>query len=611
IRGLVVITAGFREVNEQGAALERELAERIHRYGMRMIGPNCMGIINTDPEIQLNATFAPEQPVRGKIGFISQSGALGVTILSLSRERNLGFSQFASIGNKTNLSSNDLLEYWENAKDTEMVLMYLENFGNPRRFTQIARRFTQKKPILAVKSGRTMAGARAATSHTGAIAGQDIATDAILEQCGVLRAATIEEVFDYATALSIAPYPQGDRMAVLTNAGGPGIMATDSLINLGLRLAELSDGTRAALRQVIPPESNPNNPLDLLAGATPHDYRKALEILLSDPNVDGLLLINVPPIMVDPVEVAVSVSEVAQRFAKPVLGCFMGVKDILRTIQQTAQSIIPLYPFPESAARAMLGMVRYAAIRKRTAEEPTVYKVDRDQAAKILAKAAQENRSTLSSVELASLLSAYGIPSPTVREAKNLNEVIQQASAIGYPIVLKANLEGHTHKSDFGGVALDLRNDVDVTNAFQRMQERIDKMGLSKVRRTFYLQPMLRGGKEVILGMTYDATFGPLMMFGMGGIYVEVIHDTVLRAIPITPRDAHAMISTIKAFPVLQGVRGEEPVDLETLAEMLQRLSQLCMDFHQIRELEINPFLASPKRESCLALDARITFSKQ
>jgi acetate---CoA ligase (ADP-forming) len=606
IRGLVVITAGFREVNQQGAALERELAERISRYGMRMIGPNCMGIINTDAEIQLNATFAPEQPVRGKIGFISQSGALGVTILSLSRERNLGFSQFASIGNKTNLSSNDLLEYWENANDTEMVLMYLENFGNPRRFTQIARRFTKKKPILAVKSGRTLAGALAATSHTGAIAGQDTATDAILQQCGVLRAATIEEVFDYATALSGAPHPQGDRMAVLTNAGGPGIMATDSLINLGLRLAELSENTRSALRQVVPPESNPNNPLDLLAGATPKDYRKALEILLTDSNVDGLLLINVPPIMVDPVEVAVSVSEVAHRFAKPVLGCFMGVKDILRTIQQTAQSIIPLYPFPESAARAMQGMVRYAAIRKRTPEEPAVFDVDHDQVTKILEKAARDKRPTLSAIELGKLLGAYGIPSPVLREANNLDEIIQQAGSIGYPVVLKANLEGHTHKSDFGGVALDLRNETELIDAFKRMQEKIDKRGLAKALRNFHLQPMLRGGKEVILGMTTDSTFGPLLMFGLGGIYVEIIHDTVLRAIPITRSDAQDMIRSIKAFPLLQGARGEEPVDLETLAEMLQRLSQLCTDFHKIRELEINPFFATSKRETSLTLDARI-----
>jgi acetyltransferase len=606
IKGLVMITAGFKEVNPEGAQLEKELADRVKRYGMRMVGPNCMGIINTNPQVTLNATFAPEQPVRGTIGFISQSGALGVTILSLSRERNVGFSQFASIGNKTNLSSNDLLEYWENDDNTVMALMYLENFGNPRRFTQIAKRFTKKKPILAVKSGRTLAGARAASSHTGALANQDMATDAIFDQHGVLRANTIDELFDYATALASQPLPQTNRIAILTNAGGPGIMATDAMINLGLEPAEYTTETKEALRKIIPAESNPNNPLDLLAGAGPEDYRKTLDVLLRDPNVAGVLLINVPPIMVDPVQVAANVSEVAAKYSKPVLGCFMGVKDILRTIQQTAQTVIPLYAFPESAARAMAGMVHYARMKAQPLEEPAVFAVDRAAAHALLERARAENRTRLSPTEMRSLLQSYGIPSPPLEEAKNLEEVIHKARRIGYPVVMKAMLKEKQHKSDFGGVAVDLRNDAETIDAFTLMQQRIQQSGLMAEWQGVYLQPMVRGGKEVILGMTYDPTFGPLLMFGLGGVYVETMKDTIFRTIPVTKRDALTMIESIRAYPLLKGQRGEPPVDLEFLTEMLQRLSQLSSDFHFIHELEINPFLASADRETSLALDARI-----
>lgn len=609
IKGLVVITAGFKEVNQEGAQLEQALIERVKRYGMRMVGPNCMGIINTDPHVTLNATFAPEQPARGNIGFISQSGALGVTILSMSRERNVGFSQFASIGNKANLSSNDLLEYWENDENTVMALMYLENFGNPRRFTQIAKRFTKKKPILAVKSGRTLAGARAASSHTGALANQDMATDAIFEQHGVVRAGTIDELFDYATALASQPLPQTNKIAILTNAGGPGIMATDAVINLGLELAEYTAETREALRKIIPAESNPNNPLDLLAGAKPQNYREALDVLLRDPNVAGVLLINVPPIMVDPAQVATSVSEVAAKYHKPVLGCFMGVKDILRTIQQTAQTVIPLYAFPESAARAMAGMAHYKRMKEQPLEEPAVFAVDRAAAQTILERARAEHRTKLSPAEMRDLLKAYGIPSPEIEEARNLEEVIHKARKLGYPIVMKAMLKEKQHKSDFGGVVVDLRNDAETIDAFTLMQKRIEQHGLVSEFLGVYLQPMVKGGKEVILGMTYDPTFGPLLMFGHGGVYVEAMKDTIFRTIPITKRDAVTMIESIRAYPLLKGQRGEPPVDLEFLVEMLQRVSQLSSDFDFIRELEVNPFLASADRGSNLALDARIVIN--
>ncbi len=608
VQGIVMITAGFKEVNEEGARLEKLLAEKLGLYGIRMVGPNCMGVINTNSDVRLDATFAPELPVRGKIGFISQSGALGVTILSLSRERNLGFSMFASIGNKTNLSSNDLMEYWENDPETEMVLLYLENFGNPRKFTQITKRLTQRKPILAVKSGRTLAGARAASSHTGAMANQDVATDAILEQCGVLRASTIDELFDYAVALSSQPLPENNRVAILTNAGGPGIMATDACVSLGLELADFEEKTREALRQILPAETNPNNPLDLLAGATPDHYKRALDALLRDSGVGSVLLINVPPIMIDPVQVAVSASQIAAGYHKPVLGCFMGVEHILQTIRETSHKLIPLYAFPESAARALHGMCRYARVRSDVHQEPVAYPVQKENADQILLSARNDGRETLSPVEMQRLLHAYGIPSAPLLMARSENEAVARANELGYPVVLKVHLAHLQHKSDFGGVILDLRTDSEVRGAFAKIYDRVQERGLDSEWRGVLVQPMVRGGKEVILGMSSDPVFGPLLMFGMGGIYVESMKDTTFRVIPITPQDARNMVESIRGFPLLRGVRGEPSVDLDFLAEMLQRLSQLCVDFDTIREIEINPFLASAARESSLALDARIYF---
>lgn len=607
VRGLVVITAGFKETSEEGARLEKLLAERVRHYKMRMVGPNCMGVINTDPEIRLDATFSPQQPQRGKVAFISQSGALGVTILSISRERHVGFSMFASIGNKANLSSNDLLLYWENDPDIQIVLLYLENFGNPRKFAQITRRFTRNKPILAVKAGRTVAGARAASSHTGALANLDVATDAIFDQFGVLRANTIDELFDYATALSSQPLPRDHRIGIITNAGGPGIMATDACVSLGLELAEYTPETRDALRKILPPESNPNNPLDLLASAKPELYRDALNVMLKDPNISAVLLINVRPIMGDPVKVAATVSEVAAHYGKPVLGCFMGVKDILGRIHEASVNMIPLYEFPESAARALKGMVQYARLREMEQGEPSQFAVDRKTAEEIFGQARKEQRKSLIPEEMNGLLRAYGIPATEIRVARSLEEVVQEARKLGYPVVMKAMLEKTQHKSDIGGVAIDLRTDSEVIDAYNHISEAVRRHELLGEWKGVYLQPMVRGGKEVIIGMTYDPTFGPMIMFGMGGVYVEAMQDTVFRIVPIAESDAKTMIQSVKAFPILKGVRGEAGVDLEFLVEILQRLSQLASDFHFIKEMEINPFIVSARRDACLAVDARIT----
>ena len=604
VRGLVVITAGFREVGESGRELEQELVRRVKQYGMRMIGPNCMGIINTAPDVRMNATFAYEQPLPGEIGFITQSGALGAAILSLNRDLNLGFSLFASIGNKANVSSNDLLELLEHDERTRIILLYLENFGNPRRFTEITRRITRHKPIIAVKSGRTVQGSRAALSHTGSLAGTDLASDALFEQCGVIRAQTINDMFDLAMAFVSQPLPEGRNVAVLTNAGGPGIMATDACVSLGLNLAELSDETREELARFLPPEASLANPVDMIASATTDDYVRAMELLVRDPGVDSLLVINVPPIMADPVQVAVEISRVAQGFHKPVVGCFMGVERIFRELQRREVAIIPIYPFPETAARALWGITRYAELRRRPVEALPDLDVDRERAADVLERAWNEGRPVLTAVEAQEVLAAYGVGFPPSQTAADMEEAIRAARQLGYPVVMKVVAPDVLHKSDIGGVVVDIRNDGEAVDAFMQLRDKIEQLGLADAR--ILVQPMIKVGAEVIAGVTTDPVFGPLLMFGLGGVYVEVLKDVAFRVLPVTRQDIREMIRSIRAFPILEGARSRKAADLTRVEDLLLRIARLARDFPGVREVEVNPFLVGPPEEQSWAVDARI-----
>jgi acetyltransferase len=606
VRGLVVITAGFKETGPAGLEREQRLVEKVRHYGMRMIGPNCMGIINTDPAVRLNATFAPTRPLPGRIGFTSQSGALGAAILNMAERLGLGFSMFVSMGNKADVSGNDLLQYWEDDPHTDVILMYLESFGNPRRFTQLARRITKKKPIIAVKAGRTAAGARAASSHTGALAGLDVATEALLEQCGVLRALSIEDLFDLAMAFVYCPIPRGNRVAILTNAGGPAIMATDACVNFGLKIAELAPRTRAHLRPRLPEECTVENPVDLIASADAATYRFALDLLLADENVDAAIVIFVPPIMVTPHEIADAIADVIGHHEKPVLGVFMAPEDFFRHMHQRPSRTFPIYQFPESAARALSALVTYRERRDREEGEVRTFEVEREIVARIVATVRHEGRTELNSAEALTVLEAYGLPVCRFGFARTLKDALIAAREIGYPVVLKVLAHRLTHKSEIGGVIVDVRTDEELIRSFQTLMERVERHGLNEALQGVLVQEMIRGGREVILGIVQDPQFGPLIMFGLGGIYVESLADVVFRIWPITDRDAHEMIRSIRGFPILRGTRGEPPVDFAALEEALMRLSQLAGDFPEIAELDVNPFLASPAPGASKAVDARI-----
>ncbi len=601
VGGLIVITAGFSETGEEGAALERRLRETVRAAGVRMIGPNCMGVINADPEVRLDATFAPTPARWGSIGFVSQSGALGVAILNVAQDLGVGLTQFVSMGNKADVSGNDLLEHWEDDPETKVIAMYLESFGNPRRFTEIAKRVTRKKPILVVKSGRTPEGARAATSHTGAMAGTDVTVSAFLEQCGVLRANTIEELFDVARALARCPLPGGFRVGIVTNAGGPGIMATDACVNLGLRMAELSEATRAALRSFLPREASVGNPVDMIASATDEHYARCVAAVLDDPQVDMAMVINVTPILTNPIDVLEAIGAVARERIKPVLAVMMATEEFYDAVK-TAHDLPPVYHFPESAARVMYLLARYAAWRRRPADLPIPeFDTDDKEVAAILDGVAD---GYLDPAATFRVLELYGVPLARWRLAKGRDEAVAAAREIGFPVVLKAVAPDLVHKSDVGAVRVDLRDEEELADAAAEMERRIGAAG--HPLDAFLVQEMARGGHEVIFGITTDPRFGPLLMFGLGGKYVEVFQDVRFAVTPLDAEEARDVIRGIRGLKLLEGVRGEPGADLDLLAEILLRLAQLSQRHPRIRELDINPFLAGPDRESARALDARI-----
>jgi acetate---CoA ligase (ADP-forming) len=601
VRGLIVISAGFSETGEDGARRERELRALVRAAGVRMIGPNCMGVINTAADVSLNATFAPTPARAGSIGFVSQSGALGVAILNVAQDLGIGLTQFVSMGNKADVSGNDLLEHWEDDPATRVIAMYLESFGNPRRFTEIAKRVTRKKPILVVKSGRTAEGARAASSHTGAIAGTDVTVSAFLEQCGVLRANTIEELFDVARALDRCPLPAGVRVGIVTNAGGPAIMATDACVDLGLAIAGLAAATREALRSFLPAEASVANPVDMIASATAGSYARSLAAVLDDPGVDMAMVINVTPLLANPIDVLEAVGAVARERAKPVLAVMMATEEFYESVKRTPD-LPPVYRFPESAARAMMLLARYAAWRRRPADPPVPEFPTDDRAVAVLLARTPEGY--LGPADTFRLLELYGIPCARWRLAATPEEARRAAAEIGFPVVVKAVAPDLVHKSDVGAVRVDLRDDDEVAAALAAMARGVSLAG-HRIE-AYLVQEMARGGHEVILGITTDPRFGPLLMFGLGGRYVEVFRDVRFGVTPLEAHEAREMVRGIRGFKLLQGVRGEPGADLDLLAEMLLRLAQLAQRHPRIRELDVNPFLAAPHRDQARALDARV-----
>ncbi len=608
VKGVVVISSGFREVGPKGLERERELVSVLRRYGMRMIGPNCMGIVNTHPDVRLDGTFAPVSPRRGSIGFLSQSGAMGAAILSRAHELNLGISMFASMGNKADVSGNDLLEYWEEDPDTKIVLMYLESFGNPRKFTQIARRVTRTMPIIAVKAGRTAAGAAAAASHTGALAGRDAAVDALLTQCGVIRVLTIGELFDVAMAFNSQPLPAGRRVAVLTDAGGPAIMATDAIVAAGLEMAELGDATKAALAKDLSEDASVANPVDMLGHSNGDDYARCMKLILADPNVDSVVALYVPPVMHDPVQVARAIFDAAAGSAKPVLCVLMARDDVLRAVKDVDGPSVPVYEFPESAIRALASMVHYREMREREPGVEPTYPVDRERAGAVLARAASEGREHLTMDEARQVLEAYGVRFAASRLVRDRNEVRAAIREVGTPAVLKISSPDIVHKTEMGGVVTDVRSAEDALVAFDALLHRANAVTPTPRVEGVVFQEM-RQGREMIVGVTTDPSFGHLLMAGLGGIYVEVLKDVAFRVTPVTDRDVDEMIRSLRAAPLLDGVRGEKPVSIAAYRETLLRVNQLVGDFRAIRELDVNPFILGETPEESMAVDARIRIS--
>lgn len=620
VRAVVVISAGFKETGPEGRERERLLVELARRYDMRVVGPNCLGVLNTESLVRMDATFAPTYPPPGPVAFSSQSGALGLAILELAAKLGIGISHFISVGNKADVSGNDLIEFWENDPGTKIILLYLESFGNPRRFLEIARRVGRHKPIVAVKSGRTRAGIRAASSHTGSLAGADTAVSALCEQAGVIRTDTMEDLFDVAMLLANQPVPRGPRVGIVTNAGGPGIMASDACETHGLEVVTLEESTVSALRAFLPAEASTRNPVDMIASATPESFERAVRLVANDAKVDAVLVLYVPPIVTRPLEVAQAIvrgneAAIADAAAagvarKPVLSCFMGSHGVPEGLRSLQAAHIPSYGFPESAAIALARAVRYG--RWREAPEgriPALDDVDQDAARDALRPASEDGGQEaqwLAPERMRKLLEAYGIRTPPTVLATTPEAAVRAAEELGYPVALKLASPTITHKSDVGGVALDVRRSDEVLHAYEEMARRLEEQGRRGEMAGVIVQPMVRGGVEAVIGMTRDSSFGPLLMFGLGGVQVEVLRDVVFRVHPLSDRDAAEMVGGIKGAALFDGYRGAPPSDVEAIQDILMRVSQMVGDHPDILEMDLNPVSVREHGQGCVVLDARI-----
>jgi acetyl coenzyme A synthetase (ADP forming)-like protein len=612
VKALVVISAGFKEVGGDGAAREVELRAAVRRHNMRLVGPNCLGMLSTDPSVSMNATFAPVQPPPGRIAFSSQSGALGLAILDYARELNLGISHFVSVGNKADVSGNDLIEYWEQDPGTDLILLYLESFGNPQKFTQIARRVSKTKPIIAVKSGRTPGGSRAASSHTGALAGSDQAVDALFRQSGVIRTDTIEELFDTALLLGSQPVPLGKRVAILTNAGGPGIMAADACESAGLVLPSLDAKTVKALRAFLPPEASTRNPVDMIASADADSYEKATRLLVADKNVDAVIVIFVPPLVTGAPAVARAILTGAAGNKKPILSCFMGSHGVPESLRSLNEGHIPSYAFPEAAAHTLARAAAYGQWRSAPpGKVPSIPGIDAAKAKRAIdrALAAEDDSGEarwMDAESLSAVLGAYGIRIPSARTATNRGEAAVAAKAVGFPVVVKVKSPDVVHKTDVGGVRLGLRTEEEAARAFDEIGAALRSAKPSARFEGVTVEPMVTGGVETIVGMTRDPLFGPVVLFGLGGVAVELLRDVSVRVAPLTDLDAEEMIREIRGHPLLEGYRGGAPSNVGSLLDLLHRVSKLAIDHPEIQELDLNPVLVAPGTAPCIALDARM-----
>lgn len=593
VPAVVVISAGFSETGDDGRGREARIRDKVRRAGMRMIGPNCMGVVNADPGVQMNATFAPAFPPSGSIGFSTQSGALGLAILESAKQLNLGISTFASIGNKADVSTNDLLEYWETDPKTSVILLYVESFGNPRRFGQIARRVGRRKPIAVVKSGRSSGGARAAASHTGALAASDTAVEALFRDAGVIRTDTVEELFHVGALLAHQPLPAGPRVAILTNAGGPGILAADACDARGLTLARLSNATVAALASRLPPAASIRNPVDMLATASAEHYRAALPILLRDPGVDSVLVIFIPPLVTKADDVAHVIASTARGSAKPVLATFFGASGV-----PDALAPVPCYEFPESAAAALARVVEYARWRQRPAGAvPQFDDVDRSKCRGIVEHARSTGGGWLDPLSAFALVQACGVTTAPIRTVATADGALAAARELGYPVVLKGAGPALLHKTEARAVHTNLGSEEAVSRAFHALHRRPDVTQI-------IVQRQVSDGVEMFIGGLLDGQFGHMVMCGSGGTHLELLRDTSCRLVPLTDRGAADMIEEIRGKALLRGYRGAPAVDERAYRETLLRLSSLLQLCPEIEELDLNPVIVT--EDGAFAVDVRV-----
>jgi len=610
-RGVIVISSGFREVGEAGAVLEAEVVRRAEKHRMSVVGPNCFGVFNTDPEVSLNATFSEKLPPRGNIAFVSQSGALGAGILQYGITERIGFSRFVSVGNRAGVDENDLLHALGGDPATRVILLYVESLANGRRFLDAAREVTEHKPVLVIKSGRTPAGERAAKSHTGSLAqsGRDQLYDCLFAQSGVQRVDTLGDLFRAAKIFGAGLEVDGPRLVILTNSGGPGIVAADAATRAGLELPPVESPLREEIARQLPSIAAVVNPIDTTADVTADTYRQVMTTLVASPAIDGVLVISTPTGTMTGDSMARAILAAKQTTKKPIAACLFGLTDLSNEVTFLEEHGVPTYTFPEEAVEGMGALAKFRAWRDRPRTTVREFTVDHAAARATIERARASGNLVMPEYAARDLLAAYGIPFPGVVIARTVEEAIAGANRVGFPVVLKVASPDISHKTDVGGVALGIGDADALRKAWERM-DRTVRAAAPKARIEGYeVQAQIPSGKEVLIGVQRDPSFGPIVVFGLGGIYVEVLRDVTFRLAPVRPLSAQHMIESVKAFPLLKGVRGEPPSDLVALAEVIERVSQLAVDCPEVSELDINPLIVRRAGQGVVAVDARVVLA--
>jgi 4-hydroxybutyrate---CoA ligase (ADP-forming) len=607
IKGVIVITAGFKEVNEEGRQLEQKLKEIVKKYGIKMIGPNCLGVMNLDPKTMMNSTFLKITPKTGQIALVSQSGAICAALVEDASAQGIGFSAVVSLGNKADLSEIDVLKMLADHEQTKVIVMYLEDMGNGQEFLKVCRHITKKlkKPVLVLKSGRSPEGAKAAMSHTGALMGSDEIYDAVLNQSGAIRVDTMEELFDYATAFSKQPLPLKGDLVIVSNAGGPAIISTDACSKFGIKMASIED-IRPKINAVIPPWGSSRNPVDIVGDADYNRFNNVLENVLGHKNVGSVIAMCTPSATLDYDKLAEVIVAMSKKYKKTMLASLMGLDEGIKNREILAAGGVPYYTYAEGAIRALNAMLRFSRWLQTPEGTITKFKADKATVKKVFADVRKQKRTNLLEEEGQEVLHAYGFPLPQSILAKTADEAVKAAKKIGFPVVMKIASPQIIHKSDAGGVKVGVTNEQQVRDSFDIIIKNAKKYDKKAQIKGVLVQEMIKGGKELIIGSKQEPGFGPVIMLGMGGIYVEVLKDVTFRLAPVTNKEADDMIDSIKTKKLLEGVRGEKPSDKKKLSELIQRLSALVTDFPEIKELDMNPVLVMEQGKGCKVLDVRI-----